>query len=166
MKNHEKFPPPPPERKELSNTPVKMCNEISHLFHSTVRELNESDYAAAQRGTRMVISFLAIGDGVTQLDLVNATHLKAPTVSVILKKLEDDGIVERQRDKTDLRILRVYLTDKGRELDRKNIEKIKQADAIALEGLSGEECAEMMRLLGKIRDNLLQAKSSREDKKQ
>ena len=105
------------------------------------------------------LSFLASGDGVTQLDLVNATHLRPPTISVILKELEADGIVERRRDEADMRSIRVYLTDKGRELDRRNISKIKQLDAVALDGLDNDEQETLMRLLGKIRDNLLDEKN-------
>ena len=159
MNKKHKCPAPPPERAELSNNPVKMCNEISHIFHAKMRELNESEDTAAQPGTRLVLSFLAIGDGVTQLDLVNATHLRPPTISIILKKLEDEGIVERRRDERDLRSVRVYLTERGKDIDRKNIRKIKFVDAIALDGLSYEEKEFMMSLLGKMRDNLLRSKN-------
>lgn len=148
----------PPERKELSNNPVKMCNEIAHLFRAQLRSSAESDDTYGAHGTRLVLSFLAIGDGVTQLDLVNATHLRAPTISVILKKLEEEGLVERKKDANDLRASRVYLTDLGRELDRQNIERIKQADALALRGLSDAEIQQLMLLLSRIRDNILSEK--------
>ncbi len=157
MKNKYKSPPEMPERKELSNNPVKMCHEIAHLFRAKMRDISAGDEMASQHGTRSVISFLAAGDGVTQLDLVNATHLRPPTISVILKELEAEDIVERRRDEKDMRSIRVYLTDKGRELDRRNISKIKQLDAMALEGIAEDEQETLMRLLGKIRDNLLLA---------
>ncbi len=161
MKKEYKCPVKLPERKELSNNPVKMCNEISHIFHARMRELNEAEDTAAQPGTRLVISFLAAGDGVTQLDLVNATHLRPPTISIILKKLEEDGVVERRRDENDLRSVRVYLSEKGRKMDMRNIKKIKYMDAIALDGLSEEEREIAMSLLGRMRDNLLSAKNVR-----
>ena len=155
MKKVYKCPARQPEREELSTNPVRMCSEISQILRARMRDLNEADDTVAQPGTRLVISFLATGDGVTQLDLVNATHLRPPTISVILKKLEEDGIVERRRDENDLRSVRVYLSEKGREMDRRNIKKIKQVEAVALEGLSDEEKELAMALLGRIRDNLL-----------
>ena len=145
----------PPEREELSNNPVKMCNEISHVFRAHMRASCESDDVMSAHGTRLVVSFLAISDGVTQLDLVNATHMKAPTISVILRKLEEAGIVERKKDKNDQRAFRVYLTEKGRRFDRMNIERLRSTDAAALNGISTEEKETLMRLLSKIRDNLL-----------
>ena len=159
MKSKYKSSPKMPERKELSNNPVKMCHEIAHLFRAKMRDISAGDEMATRHGTRSVLSFLAAGDGVTQLELVNATHLRPPTISVILKELEADGIVERRRDEADMRSIRVYLTDKGRELDSRNISKIKQLDAVALEGLDKEEQEALMRLLGKIRDNLLDEKN-------
>ncbi len=161
MSKKYECPARPPERAELSNNPVKLCHEISHLSRTRVREMNDSEDSTAPRGTRLVLSFLAIGDGVTQQELVRATHLRAPTVSVILKNLEDGGFVERRRDSSDMRSQRVYLTESGRELDRKNIEKIKQVDSLALTGLEPEETERLMALLGRIRDNLLY---EREDK--
>ena len=155
MKKKYECPARPPEREELSNDPVKLCHEIAHLSRSRVRQMNESDDGAAPRGTRLVLSFLATGDGVTQQELVGATHLRAPTVSVILKNLEDGGFVERRKDGSDMRSRRVYLTDKGRAFDSKNIEIIKQVDTVALCGLDDGERALLMSLLGKIRDNLL-----------
>jgi DNA-binding MarR family transcriptional regulator len=145
-----------PERDELRENPVKLCHEISHLSRNILRASRDNDDVMSSHGTRLVISYLAIGYGITQLDLVNATHLRAPTISVILKNLEAEGLVERKRDKDDLRILRVYLTEKGRDVDRNNIERVKATDTRALLGISEDEAEELMRLLKKIRDNLLE----------
>ncbi|MBE6597047.1 MAG: MarR family transcriptional regulator [Ruminococcaceae bacterium] len=167
MKDNFKDAARPPEREELTNNPMKMCHDVSHIFHSKLRKLNESEEAPSNRGTRLVLSFLAVNDGVTQLELVNATHLKAPTISIILQKLEADGLVERKKDEKDMRVTRVYLTDEGREEDRRNIAKIKEMDTIALSGLTEKECETLMLLLGKIRDNLLgdmTAEKGREEK--
>lgn len=166
MKKKYECPARPPEREELSNDPVKLCHEISHISRMRVREMNDSEDSAAPRGTRLVLSFLATGDGVTQQELVRATHLRAPTVSVIIKNLEDGGFIERRRDSSDMRSYRVYLTATGRALDEKNIEIIKQVDAIALKGLDAEETERLMELLGRIRDNLLRDKDTcKEEKK-
>jgi len=99
---------------------------------------------------------LAINDGINQLELVKSTHLRAPTVSVILQKMESEGVVERRKDdENDKRSVHVYLTDKGRKLDLEHISRIKKLDTIAMEGLSESEKEVLMKTLPKIRDNLL-----------
>ena len=155
MKYRER-PAPPPKRAELSDNPIKICNEIARLFTSRMREQEQGEGIMTQPGAHLVLSMLAINDGINQLELVKSTHLRAPTVSVILQKMESEGIVERRKDnENDKRSVHVYLTEKGRELDREHISRIKKLDAIAMEGLSESEKAILMEILPKIRNNLL-----------
>lgn len=151
-------PAMPPERVELSDNPVKLCNEISRLFRARMRETVDADGVMTQPGAHLVLSFLAVRDGITQLDLVNATHLRAPSVSAILKKMEEEGIVTRLRDERDARAVRIYLTAHGREIDREHIKRIKAIDAEALEGLGEAERDTLMALLCVVRDNLIKKK--------
>lgn len=160
-KNVSQCPAPPPPRKELSDNPVKLCNEISRLFRATVRESRSFEGVMTQPGAMLVLSFLAIGDGTTQLELVKATHLKAPTVSAILKTMESEGIVRRVPDEKDLRAIRVFLTDKGRAIDVENIERIKEITRLSLQGLDEKEEALLMSLLTKLRNNLLEQREEK-----
>lgn len=145
----------PPKRKELSDDPVKYCNEISRLFRAKMREWDGQEGAMAQPGAHLVRSTLAIQDGIRQQELVRYTHLRAPSVSSILRGMEEEGQVERKSDPEDQRAVRVYLTEKGRERDRAHIERIRRLADVALAGLSPEEIGTLMTLLPRIRDNLL-----------
>ncbi len=155
MKEMNEIPLSPPPRKELSDTPIKFCNEISRLFRAKMRQSDDSEGVMSQPGAHLVLSRLAVCDGITQLELVRATHLRPPTVSVILQKMEAEGLVARKCDEHDRRAVRVMLTDAGRALDRKNIETIHRIDEVALRDLSEEEIATLMTLLPKIRNQLL-----------
>ena len=154
----------PPERKELNDNPVKLCHDITRLSRAKAREANVEG-VMSQPGARLVLSFLAIGDGVTQRALVEATHLRPPTVSVIIGKMEDEGMVERRRNPDDRRETRVYLTDYGREVDMKGIANIKATDALAVEGLDACEIETLMRLLEKMRSNLVASLSEQRKEK-
>ena len=157
-------PAPPPERLELSDNPVKLCNEISRLFRSKMRGSNDSEGVMTQPGAHLVLSVLAVKDGITQLDLVNATHLRAPTVSLILKKMEEEGIVARLRDENDARAVRIYLTEHGKKIDSEHIKSIKILDTEALDGLDEGEKETLMVLLTKIRNNLVRSKENEKQK--
>ncbi len=146
---------PPPKREELSDNPVKLCNEISRIFRSKMRENGEHEGVMSQPGARLVLSLLAIKEGRSQRELADITRLRPPTVSVILRRMADEGMVEIRPSEMDRRVNYVYLTEYGRQTDRDNIEKIKEIDAKGLDGITEEETAELMRLLYKIRDNLL-----------
>ena len=154
--------PPPPKRRELSDNPVKLCNEIARIFRNKMRESCELDGVMSQPGARLVLSVLAIEDGINQRELVARTHLRAPSVSVIIKKMVAEGMVELRTDENDMRITRVYLTDHGRDVDFESINKIKSMDARGLEGIGEEEQAALMVLLYRIRDNLLNSELEEE----
>lgn len=148
------IPPTSLPRKELSDNPVKLCHEISRLSSARVRGAN-IEGIMSQHGARLVLSSLVLEDGASQRRIVEVTHLSAPTVSVILRKMEEEGIVELKINPDDKRQMCVFLSDYGREVDRRAIEKIKETDALALEGLSASECDTLMELLSKLRANLL-----------
>ena len=151
----------PPKRKELSDTPIKFCNEISRLFRAKFREQDKPDGVMSQHGAHLVLSTLAAGDGINQRELVSKTHLRPPTISVILQRMESEGLVERKPNDFDMRSISVYLTEEGRRLDRHNIERIKQIDTIAMSGISRDEAELLMSLLHRIRDNMLTDKAER-----
>ena len=145
------------ELNPIKRTPMMLISEIHRLMGDKIREKGD-DNPISQKSGRLILMELAKRDGKTQLDLVNATHLKAPTISVALQKLEHDGIVLRRPDEYDLRATRVFLTDKGRELDNKIRRRIMEEESLATVNLTEEECDTLIKLLGKIKQNLINEK--------
>lgn len=130
-----------------------LINEVSKLFHDKMRETCDS--LGYKNGYRQILMFLAHNDGATQVELVRVSHLKAPTISVTLKKMEDEGLVYREQDKNDMRQTHVHLTEKGRSLDRSHFEQLKALEEVMFDGLSPEEEEALRLSLKKVRDNLL-----------
>jgi len=130
-----------------------LINEISKLFHDKMRK--NSDDLGFKTGYRQVLRFLSQEDGVTQVDIARHAHFTAPTVSITLKKMEDEGLILRRTDKDDTRRTRVFITDKGRNLAFKLHEKVMDCEEILIRGLSEEETNELCRLLKKVRENIL-----------
>lgn len=133
--------------------PSMMTNEVSKLFRDIINR--DVEKLGVQNSYRQLLFHLARKDGVSQLELARATHLKAPTVSVTLKNMEADGLVERKGDINDLRIIHVYLTEKGRQTDDKIRELHHQLDSKMTEGISQEELDALVATLTKLRDNML-----------
>ncbi len=142
----EKKHPPSP-------TPGMLVSEISKLFHDRMNQ--NSEKLGFKNGYRQILRHLAHKDGVTQIDLVHATHLKAPTISVTLKKMEEEELVRRVTDKIDQRQTHVYLTDKGREMERSFFGMLIESERILLQNVSEEEKTTLCDILKKMRGNLL-----------
>ena len=158
MKQHQfdQGRPCPPERDELKDLPraPRLIIEISRLLRARMQE-SVGGGVMAQNTARLVLGHLAVREeAVNQLELVRLTRLKPPTVSVLLRRMEQEGFVSRLPDPDDRRAVLVRLTDKGRAWDRDHLGRISTNDHIAMRDISPEQERELAALLLQIRDNL------------
>lgn len=118
------------------------------------------DYADSLRAINLhvgqdhLLCRLWSGDGVTQLQLSEYLKCEPPTVTNMVKTLEKNDLVYRRRDEEDARISRVYLTGKGRLL-QKPVEQVwrKQQEKL-LEGILPDEKLMLRRLMKQMEENL------------
>ena len=143
-KGHKKMPCP---------TPMMLINDISRMMRWKLHS-KDDERSEIFKSSRVMLMHLAMEDGRTQLDLVHATRLKAPTVSVTLQRMERDGLVTRTSDPNDMRRTIVRLTDKGRKLEQENLGRAISAENELISILSEEEKAELTTILKKLRDKL------------
>ena len=108
------------------------------------------------KGEKLVLQCLINKDGVTQLDIVKFTAFKPPTISIMLKKMENDGLITRRPDEYDLRAMRVFITDKGRAEYCNAVKVVKMIETKLLNGISEEEIDVMVKTLKKIKFNIEQ----------
>lgn len=146
--------PPPPRRAERESAPAapRLCMEISRLLRARVQ--NEISGVMSQSTARLVMAHLAASGDMAQLDIVRVTRLKPPTVSVLLRRMEEEGYVARVVDENDRRAVRVTLTEKGVEFDKKHLARLSTNDHQAVAGFTPDECAMLEALLTRMRDNL------------
>jgi DNA-binding MarR family transcriptional regulator len=78
--------------------------------------------------------------------------LESNTLTPILKKLEELGYVGRRRDPSDERQVLVTLTEAGRALRNKGV----QRNLVAATGLTPEEFKIVQKAVARIRDNLIE----------
>lgn len=58
-------------------------------------------------------------DGLTITELGDKLFLKASTITSLVDRMERDGLVRRERNKDDRRVVRIFLTEKARNLESK-----------------------------------------------
>ena len=144
----------PKRRLDSSYNAMMRIHDAAKLYRDRMRRYSEHEGLPASY--RMMIFHLArMTDGVTQLELVKATHLKPPTVSVTLQKMELDGYVTRKTNENDLRETLVYLTDRGKDIDKKIRIMHEEEDNAALAGLTADEISTLQYILNKVIDNLI-----------
>lgn len=156
MKNNQKATS---SQYDIHQNPMAIIHEIDRLTHEKIKTFAPP----LPRSCQMIMMHLARKDNVTQLDLVHATRLKAPTVSICLQKMENDGLVIRRADEHDMRATRVFLTDKGRNIDKSVISKVREHEMHISDCLTSEERDTLVSLLLKLRKNLLEENDTREN---
>ena len=129
----------PPRREPRDMTVLMAVNEISRLFGRAIKISEKPGSAMSQDSFRLILIALSHHDGATQLELSGITHLKPPTISITVEKMESLGYVVRKRDEHDLRALRVYLTDKGRCEHDERLADIRAIESVVTKDLSDEE---------------------------
>jgi len=101
-------------------------------------------------GQAICLHRLTVQDGLTQRELADTMFLAPPTVSRMLKSMEEAGLVERRPDAGDLRLARVYLTDKGRAKERELQAVTAELVNETLGALSEDDRCELTRLLDEL----------------
>lgn len=105
-------------------------------------------------GQEMVLIELWQADGLRGGELACRLGVEPPTVTKMLRRLEDLGLVERRPDPADARSFRVHLTEEGRGLEGPVLRRWRRAEEKTFGGLEPSERRELGRLLNKVRAGL------------
>jgi len=105
-------------------------------------------------GQEMVLLHLWEQEGLTQTQLAMRLEIEPASMTLMLQKMERAGLVTRQQDEQDARIMRVSLTEAGRCLEHPVREVWQQLEAQSLSGLSVVEQTLLRRLLTHMATNL------------
>ncbi|HEY3993591.1 MAG TPA: MarR family transcriptional regulator [Ktedonobacteraceae bacterium] len=96
-----------------------------------------------------ILSCLHEEDGLMIGVVSRRRAIDAPTVTGIVKRLEQAGLVERVHDRGDRRVVKVYLTEEGKDLMRFLPAVVETFSQTALQGISEAKQEEMCLLLQK-----------------
>ena len=133
-------------------SPGHVVNYLARLFAKALyRRIGPH---GVTRGQFPVLLVLWEQDGWTQTQLAERLAVEQPTMANTLKRMERDGLIERVPDPEDRRQARVHLTPRGRELEEVLTVSARETNAVALEGLSAEERAQLMSLARRMIVNL------------
>lgn len=96
-------------------------------------------------------------EGITLRELAKRLHIKPPTVTVTIQRLEKSGLVYKTADESDQRVSHIYLTEKGKEIQREIISLMEEDEQILVKGFSEDELQQLRSYLDRMIENLAQA---------
>ena len=95
-------------------------------------------------------------EGLRTYEVVPRMVSRAPNITRLVDKLEEKGLLERTRSKSDRRAIRLRLTRAGLRLIDRLDDAVTVADAQAMRGLSEAELRRLVGLLDRLRHPLEQ----------
>ncbi len=132
--------------------PVRAWVRVMRVFHRIDRlsgdRLRELDLSV---GRFDVINHAGLHDGATQQELADALLVTKGNICQLLDSLERDGLLRRQKEG---RSNRVYLTETGRKLRERAMERHIAEISMAMSALDDHEQRTLLTLLRKIERDL------------
>ena len=107
------------------------------------------------RGDPRLLMYVFFHDGRKQAEIANGLCIKPATLTVMLQRMEQAGLVERKSDPQDQRVQRVYITELGKKTSEKTVEVYKNAVRSFYLGVTEEEIQGYQCTLEKVKKNVL-----------
>jgi DNA-binding MarR family transcriptional regulator len=99
-------------------------------------------------------------DGLSQIELTRRIGTMQPNAAATLKAMERLGLVRIERASTGRRAMRVWVTEKSRELEAVMLPQLSDTiEGTALSGFTAAEIAELQRLLAKVCANVASSRA-------
>jgi DNA-binding MarR family transcriptional regulator len=107
------------------------------------------------RAQAMVLCRLFLQDGLTQSEIAEQLSVQGASVTQVLQRMEEAGFVLRRRDPQDNRLVRVYLTDVGRQKERSITEQFLKLQETVFADMSDIERVLFRRMLKQVLHNMV-----------
>jgi len=123
------------------------AHQLFSLFDAEIHRLSGSELTAPQA---KVIFCLGNTDGMTCSDITDRTLITKGTLTGVIDRLEEKGLVKRWGDSDDGRRIIVDLTKEGKNVFKREYPRYVAQLKTRFDGLGGRERDQATTLLGKI----------------
>ena len=106
-----------------------------------------------------IISYIAenYNRDVFQRDIEKQFSVRRPTMTEILKLMEKNGLLVRERDKNDARLKKIKLTPLALSIHERHEKHIESFETFLREGISDDEMKSFFAVLEKLNSNIERA---------
>lgn len=135
--------------------------DIAETAHTLRRfyQRRANDFGVTRSQWRVLL-WLGKEPGLKQVELAERMDIEPITLSRIVDRMEENGLVERQRDPGDRRAWRLALTDKAAPLLERLRDLAGDMATIAFDGLDEDALRVMQDILARVRTNVEAAETA------
>ena len=139
-------------REEVIRESIPMLTPLGLAFKRMIALVERETGLSAPKWFVLVI--LSRHDGIGQGEISRLFEVDPSRVTRIGQGLESDGLVRRERDPEDNRVVRMYLTEEGQLRLRGLPDLNRRVEGRIREVLSEEEHEELRRMLGLLAEGM------------
>ena len=104
-------------------------------------------------GQPKVLDYLKDHNGISQKEIAKGCHIEPGTLTTLLNRMEEAGLVERRMLHGNRRSLYVFLTEKGSLLSRQVDHAFSDLEDQAFRDISSEDREKFLRIFQRIYEN-------------
>ena len=139
--------------RKIENCTQLLIHQVLHLYlQRSIHLLRDLKTHPGQCGMLWVLNK---HDGVSQKELAEKMRITPPSITVMIRKMEAEDLIEKHQDEKDQRIARIYITEKGRKIAENMDDALHQLEKEAFANMSEQEIMLLHRLLLQMKENLI-----------
>ncbi len=131
---------------------ANLLAQFSQMYRTAIDTFMEK--VGMFRGQGLVLCQVVKNNGMTQTEIAEALSVQGATITNMLKKMEEAHLITRQRDPHDNRLVRVYATQAGIELEASIAEQLVRLENSILSGISEADRAVLRRVVWQMIGNI------------
>ncbi|AMV63617.1 Transcriptional regulator, MarR family [Pediococcus damnosus] len=140
--------------KEPMNQFGKLFQQKAFVFAAIKSTQSENDVRGNERGQQRVLRLLFDKDSLTNSQIVEELDIRPSSASVLVGKLEDNGLVKKTESPDDKRVTFISLTEQGRQAITKARQFNDDLSDSMFDALSDEEQKQLTEILTKLNADL------------
>ena len=137
----------------MENNTQLLVNQVLHLYIQ--RSMHLLRDLKIHPGHCGMLWGLSQNDGLSQKELASKMGITPPSITVMIRKMEAEDLIEKHQDEKDQRITRIYITEKGRKIAENMDDALHQLEKEAFANMSEQEIMLLHRLLLQMKENLI-----------
>ena len=133
---------------------------LSMINHMTVQKklMEQLADTGLTLGQPKVLDYLKDHDGASQKEIAAGCLIEAGSLTSILNRMEEKGLIERKMLNGNRRTFHIFMTESGKKNQKRVEEAFKKIEKTALNGISEEEQKLFMEIFCRIYRNLADMK--------
>ena len=140
-------------KKHFGGTLISQVKQLQdRVFNKILKEEGIYEFNGQQG---RILFALWKNEKLSLIELSRKTSLAKTTLSAMVERMKNEGLLIVEGSKEDKRSLVIYLSDKTLSLEEKINRATKKISDIFYKDFSEEEANELDRLLGKVKENLI-----------